>query len=63
MLNFCKHVESAKIPLTFHIAHCIDNTYRIYDDPGLPLLEKTLQKFPGIDFWGHFQSFWAEMGT
>lgn len=63
MLNFFKHVEIAKMPLTFHIAHCIDNVYGIYDDPGLPLLEETLQKFPGIDFLGHSQSFWSEMGT
>ena len=63
MLNFFKHVEIAKLPLTFHIAHCIDNVYGIYDDPGLPLLEATLQKFPGISFLGHSQSFWAEIAT
>jgi len=63
MLNFFKHVEIAGLPLTFHIAHCIDNVYGIYDDPGLPLLEATLQKFPGISFLGHSQSFWAEIGT
>lgn len=61
MLNFFKHVEIAKLPLTFHIAHRIDNVYGIYDDPGLPLLEQTLQKFPGIKFFGHSQTFWAEM--
>ena len=63
MLNFFKHVEIAELPLTFHIAHCIDNVYGIYDEPGLPLLEETLQKFPGIKFFGHSQSFWAEIGT
>jgi len=63
MLNFFKHVEIAGLPLTFHIAHCIDNVYGIYDEPGLPLLEETLQKFPGIKFFGHSQSFWAEIGT
>jgi len=63
MLNFFKHVEIAKMPLTFHIADQIDNTYGIYDDPGLPLLEETLQKFSGIDFFGHSQSFWAEIST
>ena len=61
MLNFFKHVEIAEMPLTFHIAQCIDNTYGIYDEPGLPLLEETLQKFPGINFLGHSQCFWTEM--
>jgi hypothetical protein len=63
MLNLFKHVEIAGLPLIFHVAHRIDETYGIYDDPGLPLLEETLQKFPGIKFLGHSQSFWAEMGT
>jgi predicted TIM-barrel fold metal-dependent hydrolase len=63
MLNFFKHVEIAGLPLTFHIARCIDNVYGIYDEPGLPLLEQTLQKFPGINFLGHSQTFWAEIGT
>jgi len=63
ILNLFKHVEIAKMPLTFHIASRIDNAYGLYDEPGLPLLEETLQKFPGINFLGHSQCFWAEMGT
>lgn len=63
MENLFKHVEIADLPLTFHIADRIDNNYGIYDEPGLPLLEKTLQKYPGIKFLGHSQSFWAEIGT
>jgi predicted TIM-barrel fold metal-dependent hydrolase len=63
ILNFLKHVEIAGLPLTFHIAPCIDNTYGLYDDPGLPLLETTLQKYSGITFLGHSQCFWSEIGT
>jgi hypothetical protein len=63
ILNFFKHVEIAGLPLTFHIAPCIDNTYGLYDDPGLPLLEATLQKYSGITFLGHSQCFWSEIGT
>lgn len=63
MLNFFKHVEIARLPLIFHVAHRIDETYGIYDDPGLPLLEETLQKFPGIKFLGHSPGFWTEIGT
>lgn len=50
--NFFKHVEIAQMPLTFHISHQIGEAYGIYDEFGLPLLEQTLQKFPGINFWG-----------
>ena len=63
MQNLFKHVEIAQMPLTFHIAHCIDNVYGIYDDPGLPQLEETLQKYPGLNFLGHSQAFWAEMSV
>lgn len=63
MLNLFKHVEVAKLPLTFHIAERIDKVYGIYDEPSLPLLEETLRKFPGIDFLGHSAAFWSEIGV
>lgn len=62
MLNFFKHVEIAKMPLTFHLAWRIDKVYGIYDDPGLPMLEQTLRKFPNIKFFGHSRVFWSEIG-
>ena len=36
-------------------------SYGIVDDPGLPLLERALQKFPKTKFLGHSQTFWIEM--
>ena len=63
MLNLFKHAEDVGLPLTFHIAHCLDNIYGVYDDPGLPQLEQCLQMFPKLKFFGHSQAFWAEIAT
>jgi predicted TIM-barrel fold metal-dependent hydrolase len=60
--NLFKNVQEAGLPLTFHIAHRLDRAYGLYDDPGLPLLEATLQNYPGLVFLGHSQTFWAEIG-
>jgi predicted TIM-barrel fold metal-dependent hydrolase len=60
--NLFKNVQEAGLPLTFHIAHRLDRTYGLYDDPGLPLLEATLQNYPELVFLGHSQTFWAEIG-
>lgn len=60
--NLFKHTEETGIPLTFHIApHLSNGVYGLYDDPGLPQLETSLQRFPKLKFFGHSQAFWAEM--
>ncbi len=59
--NLFKHCEALQMPLTFHIAHKIGGVYGLYDDPGLPLLEGALAKFPGLIFLGHSQAFWSEI--
>ncbi|NLE29416.1 MAG: amidohydrolase family protein, partial [Phycisphaerae bacterium] len=60
--NLFKHVQDAGLPLTFHISPQIGNNYGLYDDPGLPQLERSLQLFPKLKFFGHSQAFWAEIG-
>ena len=60
--NLFRCCEKVGLPLTFHIAPKIGGFYGLYDDPGLPLLEKALRKFPGLTFLGHSQPFWAEIG-
>ena len=60
-LNLFKHAENVGLPVTFHIAPQIGNAYGLYDDPGLPQLEKCLQTFPRLKFFGHSQAFWAEI--
>ena len=60
--NLFKHVQDAGFPLTFHVAPQIGGAYGLYDDPGLPQLERSLQLFPKLRFLGHSQPFWAEIG-
>ncbi|MBT3376318.1 MAG: amidohydrolase family protein [Lentisphaerae bacterium] len=60
--NLFRHVQDVGIPLTFHLAHRIGGIYGLYDDPGLPQLEEALRSFPKLNFLGHSQTFWAEMG-
>jgi len=55
--------EKHGLPLTFHLAPQIGGCYGLYDEPGLPLLEKALQKFPSLTFLGHTQPFWAEISV
>ncbi len=60
--NLFRHVQDIGFPLTFHIASQIGGMYGLYDDPGLPQLERSLIAFPSLRFLGHSQAFWAEIG-
>jgi hypothetical protein len=60
--NLFKHCQALALPVTFHIAPSLGNTYGLYDEPGLPLLEGALREFPDLTFLGHSQPFWAEIG-
>ncbi|HRU04260.1 MAG TPA: amidohydrolase family protein [Candidatus Brocadiia bacterium] len=59
--NLFKHAQSTGMLLTFHIGPFIGGCYGLYDEPGLPQLEQSLRRFPGLKFLGHSQPFWAEM--
>jgi uncharacterized protein len=59
--NLFRHVERTGMPLTFHLAAQIGGIYGLYDDPGLPQLERSLASFPKLVFLAHSQTFWAEM--
>ena len=61
--NLFKHTEETGIPLTFHVAAQIVGLYGLYDEPGLPQLERSLQKFPKLKYFAHSQTFWAEMAV
>ncbi|MCK4374333.1 MAG: amidohydrolase family protein [Candidatus Brocadiae bacterium] len=61
--NLLRHAEQARLPLTFHLAAQIGGIYGLYDDAGLPQLERSLQSFPDLRFLGHSQAFWAEIGV
>ena len=61
--NFFRGVEAAGLPLTFHVAANEEWMYGLVDEKGLPELEESLRRFPGLKFLGHSQSFWCEIGT
>jgi len=60
--NLFRHARDVGLPLTFHMAPQIGGAYGLYDGPGLPQLERSLQRFEGLVFLGHSQAFWAEIG-
>ena len=53
--------ERLSLPVTFHISPEVGYNYGVVDQPGLPLLEKTLQAYPDVKFLGHSQPFWIEI--
>jgi uncharacterized protein len=60
--NLLKHVEDVGFPFGFHMADKIGGVYGLYDEIGLPQLEKTLQKFPNLKILGHSPTFWSQIG-
>jgi hypothetical protein len=60
--NLFHHCQEVGFPLTFHISCSQGYRYGLVDDPGLPQLELSLQTFYDLKFFGHSQSFWAEIG-
>jgi len=61
--NLFRGAEIAGIPLTFHLSPYVGYSYGLVDEAGLPGLEESLKHFPKLKFFGHSQSFWAEMGA
>ena len=59
--NLFKHAEAVGLPVTFDGSDQIGGDFGLYDDPGLPQLEHTLQKFPDLIMLGHGPVFWAEI--
>ncbi|MBD3385564.1 amidohydrolase family protein [candidate division KSB1 bacterium] len=53
--------ESLGFPVTFHTSLRGTPDYGPVDEMGLPRFEKTLQRFPGLLFFGHSMSFWSEI--
>ncbi len=60
--NFFRQVEALEWPLTFDITPWRGEGYGLYDDPGLPRLERSLGAFPKLRIFGHGPAFWAEIG-
>ena len=53
--------EKLDLPVTIHMSPEEGYSYGVVDDPGLPLLEEVLRKYPNLKILGHSQTFWIEM--
>lgn len=60
--NLFAAAEKAEMPIVYDGAVRTDETFGLYDDPGLPQLEYTLQDFPTLKIFGHGPVFWNEIG-
>lgn len=63
VMNFFRQVAEFGFPLTFDISAQIGERYGLYDDEGLPRLEKCLKAFPNLIIVGHGPAFWGEMAV
>ena len=53
--------EQLELPITMHMSPEEGFSYGVVDDPGLPMLEEVLKKYPKLKILGHSQTFWIEM--
>jgi len=60
--NLLRHAEAVGLPVIFDGSDQLTGDFGLYDDPGLPQLEHTLQRFPNLVLFGHGPVFWSEIG-
>lgn len=60
--NLFKHAQDVGLPVIFDGSDQVGGDFGLYDDPGLPQLEHTLQRFPSLILFGHGPVFWSEIG-
>ena len=53
--------EKVGLPVIYEGAFTRDRAFGMYDEPGLPGLEITLQRFPDLMIFGHGPVFWHEL--
>lgn len=59
--NLFKHAEDVGLPVIFDGSDQMSGDFGLYDDPGLPQLEHTLQRYPDLKLFGHGPVFWSEI--
>ncbi|MBQ2714829.1 MAG: amidohydrolase family protein [Clostridia bacterium] len=59
--NLFSAAEQVGLPLVFDGSDQLTGDFGLYDDPGLPQLEHTLQRFPKLKIFGHGPVFWHEL--
>lgn len=60
--NLFKHAQDVGLPVTCDGSDQVSGDFGLYDDPGMPQLEHTLQRFPKLIMLGHGLVFWTELG-
>lgn len=60
--NLFRHAQDVGLPVIFDGSDQMTGDFGLQDDPGLPQLEHTLQRFPNLIVLGHGPLFWAEIG-
>lgn len=60
--NLFNHAQDLDLPIIFDGSDQVGGDFGLYDDPGLPQLEHTLQRFPRLKIFGHGPIFWSEIG-
>ncbi|MBO4594425.1 MAG: amidohydrolase family protein [Clostridia bacterium] len=60
--NLFAAAEQVELPIVYDGSDQLTGDFGLYDDPGLPQLEHTLQRFPKLKIFGHGPLFWAELG-
>lgn len=59
--NLFRCAEKVGLPVVYDGSDQKTNDFGLYDDPGLPQLEHTLQRYPELKVFGHGPVFWAEI--
>lgn len=59
--NLFRCAEKVGLPIVFDGSIQKTGCFGLYDDPGLPQLEYSLQKFPKLKIFGHGPVFWTEI--
>lgn len=59
--NLFHCAEEVGLPVTFDGSDQLTGDFGLYDDPGLPQLEHTLQRYPNLALFGHGPVFWSEI--
>lgn len=61
--NLLRCARDTAMPLLFDMTGRLNFGYGIYDDPGMPQLERSLDRFPELIMIGHGPAFWAEISV
>lgn len=63
LMNLYSACEKNDMPIIIHISPSFESGYGIYDDVGLPRIEKILKTFPSLKVIGHSGGFWHELSS